>query len=191
MRPVRLSCLAAIVLLAAPAAAAAQVGITPRVGIYIPAGEFSELEDGARTIEVDKEAALTLGATLELGRFYAGFDYVTGSQLSSDGVSNGDNLGDGTLLALAGGIVIRLPIPLIQPHIRLGAGVKRLNYSVEDQGVNVDFPDDDTDFSLHGAAGVSLGLGGLGIVLELADYVTVDGFAPNDFILSAGLRLGF
>src|SRR5690606_34945488 len=97
----------------------------------------------------------------------------------------------GSLLALAGGYVIRPALPLIQPHIRLGAGVKRLNYSFDDQGLGVDFPDDDTDFALHGAVGLTLGLGGLGISAELADYVTADGFEPNDLILSLGLRLGF
>lgn len=178
-------------LAALPAAAAAQVGITPRVGIYIPAGEFSELESEARSIEVDKEAALTIGASLEVGRFYLGFDYVTGSRLDEDGVQDGSGIGDGTLLAVAGGVLLRLDTPVLQPHVRLGAGVKRIGYSYDDQGLANLFPEDDTDFALHGAVGLSLGFGGLGLVVELADYVTVDGFEPNDFVLSAGLRLGY
>jgi hypothetical protein len=180
----------ACALVALPAAAAAQIGITPRVGIYIPAGEFSEFEDQAeQTIEVDKEAALTLGATLDLGRFYAGFDYVTGSTLTESGVGGEDEVGDGTLLAAAAGIRLQLGLPLIQPHVRLGAGLKRLDFSFDDDDLNE--IDDETDFTLHGALGATVGLGGLGITAELSDYVTADGFAPNDFMLTLGLRLGF
>jgi hypothetical protein len=179
----------ACALVALPAAASAQIGITPRVGIYIPAGEFSELEEGAETIELDKEAALTLGATLDLGRFYAGFDYVTGSTITEDGVDGEDELGDGTLLAAAAGIRLSLGLPLIQPHVRLGAGLKRLDFSFDDDELSE--VDDETDFSLHGAVGATIGLGGLGITAELSDYVTVDGFAPNDFMFTVGLRLGF
>ena len=186
------SILLALGILAVPAAASAQFGIIPRVGIYIPAGEFAEIDDEVEGVfEVDKEAAFALGATLEISRLYVSVDYVTGSQLSSDGLDDGDDLGNGSMLALAGGFVIRPAIPLLQPHIRLGAGVKRQNYSFDDQGLDVDFPDDDTDFALHGAVGLSLMLGGLGVSAELADYVTADGFAPNDLILSLGLRLGF
>lgn len=180
----------ACALVALPAAARAQIGITPRVGIYIPAGEFSELEDQARTIELEKEAALTLGATLDLGRFYAGFDYVTGSTVSDDGVGGEGDLGDGTLLAAAAGIRLSLGLPLIQPHVRLGAGLKRLDFSFDDDDLGDAFADD-TDFTLHGALGATIGLGGLGITAELSDYVTVDGFAPNDFMFTVGLRLGF
>lgn len=185
--------LLALAISAIPAFASAQVGIIPRVGVYIPAGEFAEIGDEVEGVfDVDKEAAFTIGATLEVGRLYLGFDYVTGSQLSSDGLDGGDDLGNGSMLAIAGGLVLRPAIPVIQPHIRLGAGVKRQNYSFDDQGVGgISFPDDDTDFALHGAIGLSLGLGGLGVTAELADYVTADGFEPNDLILSLGLRLGF
>lgn len=179
----------ACVLVALPAAGSAQVGITPRVGIYIPAGDFSELEQGAETIQLEKEAAMTLGATLDLGRFYAGFDYVTGSTITEDGLQGEDEVGDGSLLAAAAGIRLSLGLPLIQPHVRLGAGLKRLDYSFDDN--TLDEIDDDTDFSLHGAVGATLGLGGLGITAELSDYMTVDGFEPNDFMFTVGLRLGF
>lgn len=186
------SVLFALGILALPAAASAQVGIIPRAGIYIPAGKFAEIDDEVEdAFDVDKEAAFALGATLEISRLYVSVDYVTGSQLSSDGIANGDDLGDGSMLALAGGFVIRPAIPFIQPHVRLGAGVKRQDYSFDEEGFNVDFPDDDTDFALHGAVGLSLMLGGLGLSAELADYVTADGFEPNDLILSLGLRLGF
>src|SRR5690606_4504265 len=172
--------------------ASAQLGLIPRAGIYIPAGDFAEIDDAVEgTIDAEKEAAFALGATLEISKLYVSLDYVTGSQLSTDGLANGDDLGNGSMLAIAGGLVFRPAIPLIQPHIRLGAGVKRQNYSFDDQGFDIDFPDDDTDFALHGAVGLTLGIGGLGVQAELADYVTADGFSPNDLILSLGLRLGF
>lgn len=178
--------------LALPAAASAQISLIPRVGAYIPAGEFAEIDDEVEGVfDVDKEAAFTLGATLEFSRLYVSVDYITGSTLSTDGVDDGDDLGNGSMLAMAGGLVFRPAIPVFQPHVRLGAGVKRHNYSFDDQGFDVDFPDDDTDFALHGAVGLSLMLGGLGLSAELADYVTADGFAPNDLILSLGLRLAF
>jgi hypothetical protein len=190
--PFARSALLALAILALPAAASAQFGFIPRAGIYIPAGEFAEIDDAIEgTIEVDKEAAFALGATVEISRLYFSVDYVTGSQLSSDGLDDGDDLGNGSLVALAGGFFFRPGIPFIQPHVRLGAGVKRQNYSFDDEGLDIDFPDNDTDFALHGAIGLSLMLGGLGVSAELADYVTADGFEPNDLILSLGLRLGF
>jgi hypothetical protein len=186
------SVLLALGILTLPATASAQFGFIPRAGIYIPAGEFAEIDDAIEgTFEVDKEAAFALGATFEISRLYVSVDYVTGSQLSSDGLDDGDDLGNGSLVALAGGFVFRPAIPFFQPHVRLGAGVKRQNYSFDDEGFDIDFPDNDTDFALHGAVGLSLMLGGLGLSAELADYVTADGFEPNDLILSLGLRLGF
>jgi hypothetical protein len=188
MHRVRLTFIAcALVVL--PAAASAQIGVTPRFGIHIPAGEFGEFEDATDTIELEKEASLTLGATLDLGRFYAGFDYVTGATLTEDGVDGEDEVGNGSLAAAAAGFRFSLGLPLIQPHVRLGAGVKRLDFSFDDDPL--DEIDDETQVALHGAIGATLGLGGLGITAELADYVTVDGFEPNDFMLTLGLRLGF
>ncbi|MGH7504692.1 MAG: hypothetical protein ACRELX_03540, partial [Longimicrobiales bacterium] len=65
-----------------PAVAAAQVGITPRIGVYVQGGDLDELEDEVGNIELSQETALALGATLDLGRYYASLDYVTGSTLS-------------------------------------------------------------------------------------------------------------
>ena len=182
----------AFTILALPAAASAQISLIPRIGVYIPAGEFAEIEDELeQTFEVDKEAAFMIGATVELSRFYAGFDYVTGSDLTSDGLEDGDNLGNGSMLALAGGFVLRPGIPVIQPHIRLGAGVKVQDYSFDNEDLDEAFPENDTDFTLHGAIGFSLMIGGIGVSAELADYVTADGFEPNDLIASLGLRFAF
>lgn len=176
--------------LLAPTTVAGQVGITPRIGVYIQGGDFEDLEDAAGAAEVSNEAALALGASLDVGRFYLSVDYATGATLSVDrGIEGEDELGDGSVLAIAGGFVFRAPTPLLQPHMRIGAGVKRHDFSVEDD--QLDFPDDETDLALHGAVGATLGLGGLGLTLELADYVTVDGFSPHDVTLTAGLRLGF
>jgi len=177
--------------LLAPTTVAGQVGITPRIGVYVQAGDFDELTDEVDDIEVSNEAALALGATLDIGRLYLSVDYVTGSTLSDDGIQDDDDVGDGSLLAIAGGLVFRARSPVIQPHLRVGAGVKRHDYSFDDDELENLLPDDLTDFALHAAVGATVGLGGLGLAFELGDYITVDGFKPHDLMLTAGLRLGF
>lgn len=168
--------LAAALLL--PAAAHAQgISVTPSIGIYIPASDLYELRDNAdQIVRVDREGTLALGANVQLGMLRGSVAYATGAQLNEGGVSGQDDIGEGKLLAVAADLVLR-PIPrliIVQPYLIAGAGLRREDYSFDDDGVSNALPSDKSDFALHAGLGVDVSLGGLGLVAEVTDFITQD-----------------
>jgi opacity protein-like surface antigen len=162
--------------LAAPAAVHAQsITVTPSAGLYIPASDFYHLRDDAQRATIEKEGTLGLGLNVEFGSLRGSIAYATGSQINDrDGVVNQENIGEGTVLAIAGDFVFR-PIPrivVVQPYLLLGAGLRREDYSYEDDGIRDAFPEGQSDFAFHAGIGADVMFGKIGIVAEITDFIT-------------------
>ncbi|HET9440367.1 MAG TPA: outer membrane beta-barrel protein [Longimicrobiales bacterium] len=169
--------LSALALLAPAMVHAQGISVTPMAGVYIPASDLYEIRDDAEQIfTVDKEGAFALGLNVELGMLRGSIAYATGAQLNERGVTNQENIGEGKLLAVAGDLVLR-PIPrliIVQPYLIAGAGLRREDYSYEDDGLAAALPEDKSDFALHAGIGADVMLGRLGVVAEFTDFITQD-----------------
>jgi len=166
--------------------------ITPRLGAYIGAGDAEELRSEAERFRVERSADFALGLTAEIGPIRGSLDYVTGKRITEEGLDDGD-VGDGSLLAVAAGLALR-PIPRIvgfQPYAVAGAGLKRNDYSYDDDGLSDLLPASETDFSVQLGLGADLMLGAVGIVAEITDYISWhEGSAGrHDAFITAGLRV--
>lgn len=192
MRSIQRLLLAILFVGALAAPASAQVYITPTVGGYVPASDFQTLRGEARDARIERSATMALGMNLELGALRGSLAYVTGTELTEDGVADRGAIGDGSMLAGSLGLVVR-PIPRIlrlQPYVLGGAGFKRYGYSYNDDGFSIGFPEDKTDFALHFGVGADLMLGRLGVMAEFTDFVSRDdGWGPHDGFATIGLKL--
>lgn len=178
-----------------PAAVHAQgISVTPSVGVYIPASDLYQLRDDAQQITVDKEGTFALGLNVELGMLRGTLAYASGAQLNERGVQNQENIGEGKLLAVAADLVLR-PLPrliVVQPYLIAGAGLRREDYSYEDDGVGNALPRDQSDFAFHAGIGADVMLGRLGIVAELTDFITQDAsdeWGQHDAFGFVGLKM--
>lgn len=194
MRVLRILMLSVLFGLATTAAARAQgVHVTPLIGGYIQASDFETLKGEVDEARLSRDATMALGVNLELGSIRGTLMYVTGAELTQEGILGREKVGDGSILAIAGDFVIR-PIPRIlglQPYALIGAGLKRNSYSFDDSGFGIDFPKNERDFAGHIGFGADFMLGGLGVTAEFSDFVTYkDGsFGPHDAFASVGVRL--
>lgn len=176
---------------ALPASARAQVIITPGVGVYFQASSFDELDSAADRVRVEREATFGLTAGVEFGLLRLSLAYASGATLNEEGVQNGDEIGDGSLLAATAGVALKLaPNAPVRPYLMAGAGVKRAGFSFDDPSFD-DLPDSNTDFAGHLGAGLAFAAGPLGIALEVSDFITLGGdSSPHDVFVTVGLRLG-
>ena len=187
--------LAAAALLVPTVSRAQGISVTPTAGVYIPASDLYQLRDDAEQIfTVDKEGTFALGANIELGMFRGTLAYASGAQLNQRGVSNNDAIGEGKVLAVAGDVVLR-PIPrliIVQPYLLAGAGLRREDYSFDDDGVADALPSDKSDFALHAGIGADIMLGRIGVVAEVSDFITKDEedkWGQHDAFAFVGLKL--
>jgi hypothetical protein len=168
--------------------------LTPLVGAFHPESGVHELDDIAGEGRLLKGNALAVGLNAEFSIFRASFAYATGATITGDGVANGDDIGDGSLLAVTGGVVLR-PLPrvaVLQPYITGGLGLKREVYSFENTGFSNLLPENETEFGWHFAIGADLMFGGLGLAAEVSDVITGgedELFGRHDMFIMAGLRL--
>jgi hypothetical protein len=180
--------------LALPAApASAQFYITPAVGVFIPATDLEDLEGQAEQTRFDRSGTLGLGLNVELGWLRGSVAYATGATISDEGVSGGD-VGDGSVLAVAADLIVRpLPRVLVQPYLLGGVGLKRQDFSFDDEGISENpLPSDKTDFALHAGVGADVMLGRIGIMAEITDYITRNEdstFGQHDAFALVGLRV--
>jgi hypothetical protein len=181
-------------LLALPAApVSAQIYITPAVGVFIPATDLEDLEGQAEQTRFDRSGTLGLGLNVELGWLRGSVAYATGATISDEGVSGGD-IGDGSVLAVAADLLVRpLPRVLVQPYLLGGVGLKRQDFSFDDEGISENpLPSDKTDFALHAGVGADVMLGRIGIMAEITDYITSNEdstFGQHDAFALVGLRV--
>ncbi len=179
-----------------PAISHAQgISVTPSVGIYIPASDLYQLRDNTEQIfSVEKEGTFAMGLNVELGSLRGTIAYASGAQLNEGGVQNNNAIGEGKLLTVAGDFVLR-PIPriiIVQPYLLLGAGLRREDYSYDDDGVGNALPSDKSDFALHAGIGADIMLGRIGVVAEFTDFITkdeTDEWDQHDAFAFVGLKL--
>ncbi|MBR9988335.1 MAG: hypothetical protein KFH98_01205 [Gemmatimonadetes bacterium] len=179
------------VLPAAPAAA--QIYITPAAGVFIPATDLEDLEGQAEQTRFERSGTFGIGLNIEMGMLRGSLAYATGATISEDGVGGGD-IGDGSVLAAAADLVIRpLPRLLVQPYLLGGVGLKRQDFSYDDEGLGANpLPSDKTDFALHAGIGADVMLGRFGIMAEITDYITRNedsSFGQHDAFAMVGLRV--
>lgn len=175
--------------------AAAQIHITPAIGAYIPASDIEDLRNQAENSRLQREATLGLGLNVELGMLRASIAYASGAKLTEEGVNEDDgSIGDGSVLAAAADIVIR-PLPRlgIQPYLLAGGGVKRMDYSFDDEGLgSIPLDRSNTELTLHAGAGVDFMFGPIGIMAEVSDFISQDEedkWAQHDAFVLVGVRL--
>lgn len=188
-------CAAALLGLAVgPGGADAQVGVSVLAGAYVPGNDFQELRDAADEQRVARSSTLGLGVNLDLGPLRLSGAYATGARLTEDGVQNGSEIGDGSVLGAAVAYVLR-PIPrllVIQPYLLGGIGLKREQFSF-DEGVSGNpLSRSQSDVAAQIGVGADLRLGGIGVVAEITDYITRrDGsFGQHDAFVLIGVRIG-
>jgi hypothetical protein len=174
--------------------ARAQIYITPAAGAFIPASDLRDLKDQAEQTRLERSGTLGLGLNVELGWLRGSLAYATGATISERGVSGTDEVGDGSVLAVAADVLVRpLPRLLVQPYLLGGVGLKRQDFSFTDDGLGENpLPSDRTDLALHVGIGADLMLGGVGIMAEVTDYVTrteEKTFGQHDAFAFVGLRI--
>jgi hypothetical protein len=177
-----------------PAHAAAQVYITPAAGVFIPASDLEDLEGQAEATQLSRSGTLGLGLNLELGWLRGSVAYATGATISDEGVAGEDEIGDGSVLAVAADLIVRpLPRLLVQPYLLGGVGLKRQDFSYDDDGVGENpLPSDKTDFAFHAGLGADVMLGRFGIMAEISDFITRNEdstFGQHDAFGMVGLRV--
>ena len=182
---------------AGPAHAQGRLAVTPLIGGYIPGNDVQELADEAEQITIDKEAALGLGLNVEFGWLRGSLAYASGATLNAeDGASpelEGE-IGEGSVLAIAGDVVLR-PLPrliVVQPYLLGGVGLKRTDYDWNAEGVDA-FPEDHSDVTLHVGVGADVRLGSVGLVVEVSDFISKQGdddFGRHDAFGMLGLKFG-
>jgi hypothetical protein len=177
-------------LLVLPANASAQVIITPGAGFYFQASSFDELESASDEVRVEREGTLGLTVGVEFGLLRLSLAYASGATLNEEGVQNGDEIGDGSLLAATAGVSLKLlQQSPIRPYLMAGAGLKRAGFSFED-GAYTGLPDSQTDFAGHLGVGLALAAGPIGVALEVSDFITLADSGPHDVFVTLGIRVG-
>lgn len=194
MRRAWIGYLVAAGLLLPSAPAAAQIYITPAAGAFIPASNLDNLQEQAEQSRLKRSATLGLGLNLEMGWLRGSIAYATGATITDRSIESRGDIGDGSVLALAGDVVIRpLPRMLVQPYLLAGAGLKRQDFSFDSgAGFGDPLPSDRTDFTLHAGIGADLMLGGFGIMVEISDYISrneEDSFGQHDAFAFVGLKV--
>src|SRR5919109_1153908 len=72
-----------------------------------------------------------------------------------------------------------------------GSGIKRQDYSYDDEQFENVFPAEKTDFTVHFGLGADLWLGGIGIMAEVTDFLSRnadDSLGQHDAFVLVGLR---
>jgi len=188
---------AAIASLFPVAPLAAQLRISPWVGLYAPASDVGSI----RTIDFGKkESTLAYGADLDFGGGLLGFrlggGYATNSEVDFNHSACGSCTARATVLTATGALVLTpLPLPAIRPYVVTGAGWKW--YDFELAGSFVDALSDQAKFTWQVGAGARLSPGsGLGLFAELSDFVNridledgLDGNTQHDFVFKAGISI--
>jgi opacity protein-like surface antigen len=180
-------------LLSSSAANAQSIHLTPLFGSFHPSSSFFDVRGAAHDGNLVQDRALGLGMNVELSFLRGSIAYATGARITEDGVDSGNDIGNGSLLALAADVVFR-PIPrlvFIQPYVVAGAGLKREHYSFDDNASAV-LPESETESAWHLGLGADVMLGKFGLVAEVSDFITRDDngitFGRHDSFAMLGLR---
>jgi hypothetical protein len=182
--------LVAVLVLTAGCSSGGQQGLvlTPSMGAHRPGENVYEVATGT---DLERENALALGLNLETGPLRGSLLYATGATISRRGVGGESEVGDGTVLGVAGSLVFRpLGGSVLQPYLLGGVGMKQLRYSFDDDSLD-DLSDHESEAALHFGGGIALTLGRIGVMVELTDLMGFEDreFGRHDTFLMAGVRL--
>lgn len=194
-----------LLVLAAPPAQAQTFSVIGKAGGYLPVSDTYEITNELESLVVAKQADLALGGGIEISPLFwpvdlrIGADYLTGAEVTTDGVAGETVVADGTLLMLSGDVVLR-PLPrivVVQPYLLGGIGYKRETFDIAD-GASSELPENFSDYMVHAGLGVDLQFGGVGVLVEVTDYFgrpnseSRDGFfdVHHDVFASVGIKLG-
>lgn len=178
--------------------------IIPKIGAEMPLADLPTTPSDEAVKNLS--GALAWGVAAELGLpglpfdLRANIDATTKKTVSpATGITSGSV--NQTMMTIFGDLVFR-PLPrivLFRPYVMLGLGVKRYNYSLSDVTNPSTFQSaftDRNDLAYHVGLGMDIGLGRMGLVAEVNDYLNNYQFAggtakklQQDFFLMAGLRL--
>ena len=184
------------VVVASPAAA--QLRLSPWIGLYAPTSDLGSMQ----AVEFGKKSStLAFGADLGFGGsgflgFRVGGAYASDSEVDFDDQTCIACEIRATVLTATGAVVIRpFPMPAIQPYIVAGGGWKWYDFDFD--GDIEDQISDQSNFTWQAGIGLRLSTGGLGLFVELSDFVSeIDfdngstGNTQHDLILKAGITLG-
>ncbi|MCI0436279.1 MAG: hypothetical protein L0271_21940 [Gemmatimonadetes bacterium] len=188
MRPRAIPYTLALTALVMAGPAAAQLHITPTMGSYRPGESAIRVDGGGRLF---RGRTLGMGLNLEAGFLRGTIAYATGATIRDEGLGASGDVGEGSLLAMTAGIALR-PLPRLfglQPYGLLGGGIKRFDYSWNDDRFEGALSDE-REFVIQYGAGADLMLGGLGVVAEIYDMVApeLDDSRRHDTFVQLGLR---
>jgi hypothetical protein len=173
--------------------AAAQIYVTPALGAFLPASDLDGLQQQATQARLERSATLGLGLNVEFGTLRGSLAYASGATINDRSIDGRDNIGDGTVLAVAADVVLRpLPRLLVQPYALVGGGLKRQDFSFDESGLSNPLPRDRTDFAVHVGLGADVMLGGVGVMVEISDYISRNDdnmFGQHDAFALVGLRV--
>ena len=195
--------------LAPSSPASAQIRLIPQVGLYVPQNDLGRVDGGSEAVDVaKKESTLGYGASLELGAsgmlgLRIGGVYGSQSDVAVSGVGCSGCAARSTVIALTGALVLRpLPsLPLLQPYLLGGAGVRRYDFDLEGAQLQ-DLEDvlNQNKLTWHLGVGSEIDLGLVRLIAEVSDYfgefdLGTDGGAQagekqHDFFVTVGLIIG-
>ena len=183
--------------LATPASAQGiNVEILPRAGLYMPLNALTE------EAELDNVFAVGVAAELVVPglpfNLRANLDYANTTDIVERSAAE-IVLGEATLLAVTGDVVLRprSVAGTAHPYVLAGVGMKRYDIRLNDSahGSLVGMDGTRTRLALHVGGGVDVRVGPLAVVLEISDYIgsveTGDGDTrwQNDVFGMVGFRV--
>ena len=176
-----------VALFALAPTARAQVNVTPLIGGYVPADDWSQLKTNAETYAHTRQGRRSLGLNVEVGPFRGSVAYASGTSLKD---ADRQDVGQGSVYAVAGDAVIRpLMRMFVQPYLVLGAGAK---FYAVDQVYSADTEIETRRFAGHFGAGLDVMVGPVGIAAEITNFLNKGrglNWNGHDAFVMAGMRI--
>lgn len=211
MNAIRSTIIAACLIgMAAPAQAQASgidFKLNPRIGLYQPLSSLGEVPQATSDAVAELTGGMALGLGLEIDMpllpvgVRLNMDYATGTHVeyTEDGLLT-ESDAETTLLAVVADLMFRpFPrLPLAQPYLFAGAGLKQYDFEPTDADPIGTF-EDTSDFTAHLGGGLEIGFGPLMLNAEAGDYIswwedqsgsTEGSEIQHDLFLTVGIAVG-
>jgi hypothetical protein len=179
--------LSLVALVALAPVARAQINVTPLVGGYVPADDWTQLKTNAETYAQTRQGRRSLGLNLEVGSFRGSVAYASNTAIKDP---TRQDVGRGSVYGVAGDVVMRpLMRMILQPYLVLGAGAKF--YSV-DETYSPTTEIETRRFVGHFGAGIDLMVGPVGVAAEITNFLNKGkglNWNGHDAFAMAGVRV--